>query len=86
MHADADDLISSGLVELVRKINHPIGCVLKQGYVMDYSCGKILPCPSDHISVSSFDRYCGTSIIYTLHEFTDPQKDCPMQLEAMDII
>ena len=67
MHMDADDLVSNKLVSIVSKTNHPVGCVLTNGYVMDYQTGKILPCPSPGIPVQGFDSYCGSSIIYNLN-------------------
>jgi hypothetical protein len=65
MYVDADDLISSRLVELVRSIDHPYGYILRKGFVMNCASGLVLSCPSEHIRVEGFDQFCGSSIVLT---------------------
>src|SRR6185503_12206705 len=45
MFADADDLVSSRLVEFVRKTRNPNGCILTDGYVMNWTTGSVAPFP-----------------------------------------
>jgi hypothetical protein len=63
MSCDADDLVSDGLVALVKETHHPIGYAIRKGYVLDNSNGKLMPCPHPLIAVDGFDSYCGSTII-----------------------
>jgi hypothetical protein len=66
MCVDADDLVSNKIVEYIRARKPKHGAALRTGYIMDGQTGKYLPAPSEHIPISSFDSYCGTSIITNL--------------------
>ena len=43
MFVDADDLVSARLVEFVRRARNPNGCIVADGYAMNWATGSIAP-------------------------------------------
>lgn len=57
---DADDLISARLVEFVRRTNDPNGCIITDGYVMNWSTGALAPFPLSFMKPGSFHAICAS--------------------------
>jgi hypothetical protein len=63
MALDADDLISSRLVDHVLTTAHPYGYIIENGYAFDWANQRLAPIPGAFSS--NFDKVCGScSIIY----------------------
>jgi hypothetical protein len=71
MFTDADDLVSTKLVGLIRESKPAFGAALRQGFVLDSQAGLCVPVPSRFVPVDGYDTYCGSSIVFTLrnHNF-----------------
>jgi hypothetical protein len=80
MYCDADDLVSSKIVQFVKKTNHSVGYAVCKGYVMDGETGLCVHCPSEAAPVKSFDTFCGTSIIITLSDNFTGEIEKPLEL------
>jgi GT2 family glycosyltransferase len=67
MLTDADDLISTRLVEFVRRDRHPNGYLVGQGYMFDAGRGLLAPFPFPGAPPEQrFDQECGTSAMLFL--------------------
>lgn len=67
MMVDADDFISSRIVEFVRKNNHPYGYYIDKGYEFDFSKNTLQVSPRFHM-------LCGTSSIVKYFPEDLPEK------------
>jgi len=63
---DADDLVSSRLVERVRGAGDENGCIIEQGYLLDSRTNQLYLLPSPTFPNLSFDGLCGSSIVVSL--------------------
>lgn len=57
---DSDDLVSRHLVAAIREANHPYGCILGRGYIIDAEQARIAPLPlkNDVLSLDEQSASC----------------------------
>jgi hypothetical protein len=60
MVVDADDLISSKVVEFVLRNQHPNGFIARQGYILDQQARVMATIPDPNIFKRPFDQITGT--------------------------
>ena len=63
MVLDADDLISSRLVEFVLRNPHPNGFIARQGYILDQQAGLMAIIPNPNIFGHHFDQITGSCAV-----------------------
>lgn len=66
MFLDADDLISSRVVEFVRQTRDPNGCIVTNGYVMNWTTGALAPFPLSFMKPESFHEVCGSCAVLNI--------------------
>jgi hypothetical protein len=75
MALDADDLVSSRLVEFVLGNPNPVGYIVRKGFILDQQTGAMAPLPSPNVSERPFDQHCNSSAILRLEEGDFSSKD-----------
>ncbi len=62
---DSDDLLSSELVQAILSANHPYGCILGRGYVLDLGERRLAPLPLTY-DVHSLDEQCASCAAFNV--------------------
>lgn len=64
---DQDDLVSNRLVEHVVSASPRAGFIVRDGYALDYRTGRLGKVPTDANPGSTFDQWCGSSIVVSMN-------------------
>ncbi len=69
---DADDLISCRLIEYLNNAPPRAGYILETGYALDGSSGKLASLPTATDPSSTFNRWCGSSVVVSMNPLIRP--------------